>query len=168
MKRLPIWCIFTCSCIVAPYAAAQSPASDSDRLIAIAQANIAEIATAKIALEKSSTASVRNFAQAMLDDHGKGLEETRKIAAAKNISLPSEPDAEHRKIAGELQQLSGAEFDRQYVNKAGVADHAKVHTALKDDMAHSRDADIKALATRLEPVVAHHGEMARKLSASLK
>jgi putative membrane protein len=142
--------------------------ADTDRLNAIAQANIAEIETGKIALEKSTNADVKQFAQAMIDDHTKGLEETKKVAAAKKLTLPTEPDAEHKKMAEKLKTLSGAAFDKEYVSKAGVADHAKVHAALKQDIAKAQDADVKALATKLEPTVAHHGEMAKKLNAAVK
>jgi putative membrane protein len=149
-------------------AAASLAKADADRLVAIAQANMAEVTTGKIALEKSSNADVKAFAQQMIDDHSKGLEDTKKVAAAKNVTLPSEPDAAHKKIATDLQKLSGAAFDREYVNKAGVDDHAKVHAALKKDIASANDADVKGLATKLEPIVAHHGEMAKKLKASMK
>jgi putative membrane protein len=151
-------------------ASAQTPVAkaDADRLIAIAQANIAEVAAGKMALDKSSNADVKSFAQTMIDDHGKGLDETKKVAAAKSITLPTEPDAAHKKMAADLQKLSGTAFDKEYVSKAGVADHTKVHAALKNDMANAKDADIKALATKLEPTVAHHGEMAKKLNDSMK
>jgi putative membrane protein len=142
--------------------------ADSDRLIAIAQANIAEVEAGKIAVEKSTNSGIKEFAQTMIDDHSKGLEETKKVATAKNVTLPTEPDAAHKKMAADLQKLSGAAFDKEYVSKAGVADHTKVHAALKADIAKAQDADVKALATKLEPTVAHHGEMAKKLNASIK
>ena len=151
-------------------ASAQAPVAkaDADRLVAIAQANMAEVAAGKIALEKSSNADVKSFAQMMIDDHSKGLEETKKVAAAKNVTLPSEPDDAHKKMAAALQKLSGAAFDKEYVAKAGVADHTKVHAALKQDIASAKDPEIKGLAAKLEPTVAHHGEMAKKLNASIK
>jgi putative membrane protein len=47
-----------------------------------------------------------------------------------------------------------------------VQDHAKVHAALKSDIANAKDADVKALVSKLEPVVAHHAAMAKKLDAA--
>lgn len=151
-------------------ASAQTPVAkaDSDRLVAIAQANIAEVAAGKMALEKSTNADVKSFAQMMIDDHSKGLDDTKKVAAAKNVTLPTEPDAAHKKMAADLQKLSGAAFDKEYVSKAGVADHGKVHAALKNDIANAKDPEIKGLASKLEPIVAHHEEMAKKLNASVK
>lgn len=170
MKTTPIALVLAACAIAAPFASAQAPISkaDSDRLVAIAQANIAEVEAGKLAVEKSSNAGVKQFAQQMIDDHSKGLADTQKVAAAKNVTLPTEPDAAHKKAAAELKQLSGAAFDKAYVSKAGVDDHAKVHAALKSDIANAKDPDVKALVTKLEPVVAHHGEMAKKLDAATK
>lgn len=172
MKTTRLIAALTLAFAATGIAAAQTSATvakaDADRLVAIAQANLAEVAAGKIALEKSNNPEVKSFAQSMIDDHGKGLDETKKVAEAKNVTLPTEPDAAHKKMAADLQKLSGAAFDKQYVSKAGVADHAKVHAALKKDIAAARDADIKALVTKLEPTVAHHGEMAKQLNATLK
>jgi len=172
MKKSHLLAVLTLGASFAQYAAAQAPAAiekaDANRLIAIAQANIAEVEAGKMAVEKTTNASVKQFAQSMIDDHGKGLDETKKVAAAKNVTLPTEPDAAHKKMAADLKKLSGAAFDKEYVGKAGVADHAKVHATLKNDIANAKDADVKALAAKLEPIVAHHGEMAKTLNASIK
>lgn len=171
MKTAPLLAALSVAFAVAQSASAQTPTiakADADRLSAIAQANIAEIAAGKMALDKSSNADVKAFAQQMIDDHGKGLDETQKLAATKSVTLPTEPDGAHKKMAADLQKLSGAAFDKEYVAKAGVADHAKVHAALKKDIAGAKDADVKGLATKLEPIVAHHGEMAKKLNLALK
>lgn len=141
---------------------------DSARIVAIAQANLAEIATGKLALEKSSSAEVKQFAQMMIDDHTKGLDATRALAESKKVVLPAKPDAAHEKMAARLATMSGSKFDKEYVSKAGVADHAKVHAALKKDIKQAQDADVRALAAKLEPTVAHHLDMARKLNATLK
>lgn len=170
MNKLRLVAILASSFAITNLASAQTAIAkaDADRLVAIAQANLAEVAAGKMALEKTSNADVKAFAQMMIDDHSKGLEETKKVAAAKNVELPSEPDAEHKKMAAELQKMSGAAFDKHYASKAGVADHNKVHAALKKDMADAKDADVKALAGKLEPTVARHEEMAKKLNAALK
>ena len=171
MKTVKLATALILGTAVAHFASAQTAAiskADSNRLVAIAQANIAEVAAGKLAVEKTTNPEIKQFAQMMIDDHSKGLEETQKVAAAKSVTLPSEPDAAHKKMAADLKKLSGAAFDKVYVSKAGVADHVKVHAALKDDIASAKDADVKALATKLEPIVAHHEEMAKKLDAATK
>ena len=149
-------------------AASTANKADAQRLMSIAQANIAEIAAGKMALEKSTNADVKTFAQTMIDDHTKGLEETKKVAAMKNVTLPDEPDAAHKKMAADMSKLSGAAFDKAYISKAGVADHTKVLAKVKADGAKTQDADVKALTAQLDPTVAHHLDMAKKLNSTIK
>ena len=131
-------------------------------------ANKFEIDSSKLALDKTENTDVRQFAQMMIDDHTKGLEETKKVAAAKNVTLPSEPDMAHQKLAAELKAVPADKFDLAYAKRAGVADHLNVHASLKKDISMLKDADVKALATKLEPTVAHHVEMAKKLATAVK
>jgi putative membrane protein len=141
---------------------------DAARLVGIAQANIAEIETGKLALKKSSNPDVKAYAQMMIDDHTKGLQETKKVAAAKRVTLPSETDIAHQKLAAELEALSAEKFDEAYAKRAGVAGHANVQASLTKDMSAVEDPDVKALAAKLEPTVAHHLAMAKKLAAAVK
>lgn len=140
---------------------------DAARLVGIAQANIAEIEMGKLALKKSSNPDVKSFAQMMIDDHTKGLAETRKVATAKHVTLPTEPDIGHQKLAAELAALSIDKFDEAYAKRAGVAGHANVHATLKKDISAVEDPDVKALAVKLEPTVAHHLAMAKKLASAV-
>lgn len=149
-------------------AAATISKDDAARLVGIAQANIAEIEAGKMALQKSSNPDVKAFAKMMIDDHTKGLEETKKVAAAKNVTLPSEPDMAHQKLAAELKAVPADKFDLAYAKRAGVADHLNVHASLKKDISAVEDPDVKALATKLEPTVAHHLAMAKKLASAVK
>lgn len=68
----------------------------------------------------------------------------------------------------QLKVLSGSSFDKQYTDKAGVQDHTKVYSALKDDLTAAKDADVKALATQLEPRVALHLTMSKNLKSAFK
>ncbi|MFL6660385.1 MAG: DUF4142 domain-containing protein [Massilia sp.] len=147
-------------------AAKSLPKADADKLIAIAQANMAEVAAGKLAAEKSTRADVKDFAQTMVTDHGKALDEVKALATSKSVTLPSEPDAAHKKLAAHLGSLSGAQFDQEYIAKAGVADHTAVHAALTKDIATAKDADVKALAEKMLPTVAHHLEMSKKMQAA--
>jgi len=49
-----------------------------------------------------------------------------------------------------------------------VADPANVHATLKKDVSAVEDADVKALAAKLEQTVAQHLAMVRTLAAAVK
>lgn len=122
----------------------------------LAQANMAEVAAGKIALDKASKPEVKHFAQQMVDDHTKGLQAVQDVARSKNVTLPSEPDARHRKIAERLNGLSGDAFDRAYLKLAGVHDHNEAHKFVVSAQKKASDADVKALAAQLQPTVDQH------------
>lgn len=134
---------------------------DQTILVGMAQANMAEVAAGKMALEKSSNADVKKFAQTMIDDHSKALDSVTEVAKAKEVSLPAEPDSAHKAMAARLQKMSGDAFDKAYMKEAGVADHNKVHAKLKKDEMAAKDADVKALAAKMLPTVEAHLQTAK-------
>lgn len=141
---------------------------DQQMLQQLAQGNMAEVEAGKIALQKSQNAEVKAFAQQMIDDHTKGLQEVQTVAQSKGVTLPSEPDAKHKAMAAKLNGLSGDAFDRAYLSQAGVDDHKKTHALVQKVQSGAKDADVKALAAKLEPTVAQHLTHVTQLNASIK
>ncbi|MDO9405247.1 MAG: DUF4142 domain-containing protein [Polaromonas sp.] len=140
--------------------------ADAKMLGDLAQGNRAEVAAGKLALEKSQDANVKKFAQQMIDDHGKALTEVESLASAKGVSLPDGVGAKHKAKETTLKPLSGKLFDRQYAKHAGVGDHEATVRLLKTMQTDGKDADVKALATKLLPTVEHHLMMAKELAAA--
>jgi putative membrane protein len=130
--------------------------TDQHIVAGMAQANMAEIEAGKLALANGQSAEVKTFAQQMIDDHTKALADVTTLAQNKGVTLPSEPDAKHKAMAAKLAKLKGDAFDKQYMAKAGVADHKAVHAALKKDEARAKDPDVKALAAKMLPTVEQH------------
>src|ERR1041385_3338406 len=87
--------------------------ADQKMLTELAMANMAEIETAKLALQKTQSDRVKSFAQQMVDDHTKGLDEVRKVAAARSVTLPTELDAKHRPLNAKLEKLPTAKTTRR-------------------------------------------------------
>lgn len=131
----------------------------------MALANISEIEAGKIAQSKSSNDQVKSFAQQMIDDHTKALNDVQQLAQQKGVTLPTEPDARHKAMATKLQAMSGEAFDKAYMAQAGVADHKKVHSMLLADEKKAKDPDVKALATKMAPVVEQHLKSAQQVPA---
>jgi putative membrane protein len=148
------------------WAADNIAAADAAMLKDIAQANMAEIETGKLALEKSSNGEIKEFAQMMVDDHSKGLADVKTLAAAKGTELPDGPDMKHKAVALEFKALTGDTFNSRYVKQAGVGDHEATAKLLKKTQANAKDADLKALAGKMLPVVQGHLKHARELVAS--
>ena len=130
--------------------------SDRKMVLGMAMANMAEIEAGRMAQTKSQNEQVKNFAQQMIDDHTKALEDVKQLAQAKGVNLPTDLDRTHKAKANKLQSLSGEAFDRAYLEQAGVSDHKKHHALLQSAQRRARDPDLKALAARTLPAVGQH------------
>ena len=142
--------------------------ADSKMLMDLVQANRAEVATGKLALEKSRDPEVKKFAQQMIDDHGKALSEAEALAAARNVELPDGMGAKHKAKETTLKPLSGNLFDKQYAKHAGVGDHESTVKLLKTIEKDAKDPDLNAMAAKILPTVEHHLAMAKELAAAKK
>jgi predicted outer membrane protein len=148
-------------------AAATSKLNKTDEKILknVAQANMAEIEAGKLAVSKTQNDNVKSFAQQMIDDHTKALNDVQQLAQSKGVTLPTEPDAKHKAMGAKLSALSGEAFDKAYMSGAGVSDHKKVHSMLKSDEKRAKDPDVKALVAKMTPVVEQHLKSAQQMPA---
>lgn len=137
---------------------------DEKALKDMAQADINEVAAAKIALSKAQSSEVKAFAQQMVDDHGGALTKVQAVAQQKGVTLPTEPDAKHKATAAKLEKQSGGAFDKMYMKNAGTSDHKMVLSKLQSDARKIKDPDVKALADAHMPVVEQHLKSAQQMS----
>lgn len=85
---------------------------DEKALKDMAQANINEVAAAKIALSKAESSEVKAFAQKMVDDHGAALTKVQAVAQQKGVTLPTEPDAMHKAMATSWKKRAAMHLTR--------------------------------------------------------
>lgn len=129
----------------------------------LAQANLAEIETGRMAQEKAASDDVKRFGAQMVEDHQKALSELQDLARAKNVELPTEPDAKHKLVATGLKPLSGETFDKQYMRMVGVNDHRQTVEKLQRVQRETGDNDLRAYAAKTLPVVQKHLQHAEGL-----
>jgi putative membrane protein len=125
---------------------------------------MAEIEAGKLALSKTQNDNVKTFAQKMVDDHTTSTKELQTLAQGKGVTLPSEPDKQHRDMMKKMGQLSGESFDRRYLAQGGLADHKKTHALLQRVESRAKDPDLKAFAGKTMPIVDQHLVMAQRLT----
>lgn len=141
--------------------------SDSKFATDAANGGMAEVALGKLALTKTTNASVKDFANMMVSDHGKANEKLMTIAKAKNITLPATVDADHQKKMDDLAKLNGKDFDKAYVD-AMVDGHKKTLDLMNGEAKDGKDADLKAFATETAPIVQAHLDAINKIKDGLK
>ena len=95
---------------------------DKDFVKDLAAGGTAEVELSRLATDKAVNPDVKKFAQSMVDDHTKANDELSSLASQNNIPAPAQLDDKHRDLRDKLAKLSGADFDREYIN-AMVDDH---------------------------------------------
>lgn len=129
---------------------------------AAAKSDMYEIESSKLALQKSDNAKIKLFANMMIRDHTKTTAATK--AAAKKAGLnppPPAPDAGITASLTELQNASGADFDRLYLAQQLPAHQAALD--LHQSYAAGGDqAALRASAKAAVPIVQRHIAMAHK------
>jgi putative membrane protein len=148
--------------------AAQIQRADRKLIEDIAQSNLAEIATGRIALDTSKDERVRKFAQTIIDDHTTAMADVQQLAQTKGVALPDGPDLKHKTMATALKAMSGETFDRQYMSHAGVGDHQRTLDLLKKTQRDAKDPQLKALAVKMIPVVQAHLDEAHRVAPTAK
>jgi len=146
--------------------AASHASGDNAFAMRAGQANLAEVELGKLALQKSMNDEVKKFAQMMIDDHGKALDELKDIAGSKHITLATDLDAEHTKLSDRLSKLSGAAFDRSYM-QAMVDGHKKVAADVRKESQSGSDTELKAWAAKVLPTVEAHLKQADTINKGL-
>ena len=144
-----------------------APASQDQALMRqIAEGNMAEIATGKLATEKAASPRVREFAQLMIEDHSAMLTEGSNLAREKGIAVPTAPDPKHQAAMKQLETLSGQSFDRTYMQQM-VKDHEQTVDLLKKTASIASDPRLRAHAQKALPRVQQHLDLAQRMTGDL-
>jgi putative membrane protein len=128
---------------------------------------MAEVEFGNLAAERAGNSGVKDFAQRMVEDHGKANDTLKGLADKSKIALPDELDPDHQRQRAELEELEGAEFDLAYM-RGQIVDHQKTVQLLIWEIGSGQDAEIQRFAAATLPTVLRHLEMARDLTAELK
>lgn len=130
-------------------------------------AGLAEVQMGNLALQKAQSPDVKAFAQRMVTDHTTSNEELVQLTTAKGLTLPAQLAGEHQSGLDHLKGLSGAEFDKAYMQHM-VGDHDKAVSLFQTGSNSAQDADIKTFATKNLPILQEHRRLAGEVSAKVK
>ncbi|MBX3174237.1 MAG: DUF4142 domain-containing protein [Gemmatimonadaceae bacterium] len=157
-------------------AVAEAPAPDAltDANIAaiVVTANTADILYADMALAKSQTPAVRQFAQMVKTDHQSVNEAAGALVARlgvtpvmNTLAFDLRDDAETKRLT--LRDFEGIAFDSAYAANE-ISYHQTVLDAIDQALIPgAQNAELKALLVQVRPAVAAHLEHARHLSAQV-
>jgi len=165
MRLTAILFISFCSVAFAQDSASGSRAKPTHKKAAVpdaqfvtraAQGNMAEVNLGKLAAEKSQNDDVKKFGQMMVDDHSKAEQDLEGVASKNSWTVPKDVSAQQKAEQQRLEKLSGAAFDRAYVQMM-VKDHTTDVAEFKNEAAStSANPDLKDFATRTYPTLDNH------------
>jgi putative membrane protein len=141
----------------------QTANADREFITKSTQGSLAEVELGKIALQKSQNPEVRQFAQKMIEDHSKMIEDMKPAASRIGSKMPTSVNAQQRQDADRLRSLSGDTFDKEYIT-AMVADHHKDLKEFTDEESRTTDPNLKDTVAKGKEVIRMHTEMIDDIS----
>ena len=123
-----------------------------------------DLALGHIGNQNSTNPAVKAFAQKMVDDNQKALEELTLLATQKGISLPESASVEDKNQLG-LGALLGADFDPPYM-KCMVGNSKRGAKLFHDEADEATDPDLQAWANKNLPMFQDHLQSAQDLYAT--
>jgi putative membrane protein len=127
-----------------------------------AMGGLTEVELGKLAAEKGSTDSVKEFGQKMVDDHTKANEELKKVASTESITIADSLDAKHQSRVDKLSKLSGPAFDKAYM-KDQVKDHEQDVSEFQNEAQNGTQVEVKDFAAKTLPTIQGHLAMAKDI-----
>ncbi|TPE42677.1 DUF4142 domain-containing protein [Pontibacter mangrovi] len=139
----------------------------SDFMTKAASGGMMEVELGKMAQEKGQHADVKSFGQMMVTDHTKANDELKQLASQKNVTLPDSMGEKHMDHVKELQEKTGAEFDKAYMSLM-VDDHEEDVKMFEDAAENMQDADVKAFASKTVTTLRQHLDRAQQIDSTLQ
>ena len=160
--------------IVAGVAFAQG-AGPTDAQIAhiVVTANQVDIDAGKLAEAKAAAKDVKAFGKQMVTDHSGVNQQATALVTKLKVAPEDNPTSQSLKAGGaenvkHLHGLSGAAFDKAYVDHE-VAYHQQVLDAVdKVLIPNAKNADLKELIVKVRPAFVAHLDHAKMIQKKLK
>lgn len=144
--------------------------TDGQIMQVLANVDSGEIEQAQVALSKSTSPAVRQFAQHMVDQHTQSQQDAQQLSAeTKIIPSPSDPANEvHTKGSNVLDKLNNADatsFDKTYI-QAQVQQHQDVLKMLNEKLIPSASSpELRNTLEKTKSMVQQHIDMAKQIQA---
>ncbi len=134
-----------------------------------AMSDMYEVTAGKIALQRSSSPAVKEFARRMVDAHTQTTSKLKGLIAAYDITVtpPAHVDDLHQGLLDSLRGAKAEDFDHRYISQQ-IAAHKAADMLFRG---YAKDGDLGALkkfATETDPDIIMHLDMAEKFDMTAK
>lgn len=139
----------------------------SDFVKEAVKGSMLEVELGEIAQQKASSQAVKDFGQRMVTDHGEANAELKALATEMNIDIPTSLPDDAQEDIDKLSQLSGQEFDKEYMSMM-VEEHNKDVKAFEDASEKVENAAIRNFASATLSILKEHQQMADSINQQLQ
>ena len=131
------------------------------------EAGMFEVQLSKLAATRALDGDVKNLAATLVVDHIAINANIKAIADAANFVLPADVDGGHQKDLQDISNLTGADFDKKYINTI-VSDNEGAVSTYKDAYKNLPSGNTKNFAGQTLPKIEDHLAMAKKVKDRIK
>lgn len=140
---------------------------DATFVTKVSEGDLVEIELGKLAARNGSNAKVKEFGNLMVKDHTKCSEDLAAIAKKHGFTMATEISKEHKDMIAKLSKITGADFDRQYM-QGQIKAHEEAVELFKTQASRGENADLKAFASKGLPEIEKHLRHAREIATATK
>jgi predicted outer membrane protein len=138
----------------------------AEYLPAVWQANEFEIQTGQLAQQRAESTAVRDLGAMLVTDHTAFQQQVEALAGTLSITLPTTLSAEQQAWVSQLEGLSGADFDRAWLQIQWRAHKLALALTLRAAIC-GETPELRALAQGALPVITRHLAEVRSLLIAL-
>jgi putative membrane protein len=124
----------------------------------------AQVELGKLAQQNSQSPDVKQFGQKMVQDNSQmGDKWFKPLAKQLGVSEPKGPSRKDRKLIARLQELSGPQFDTEYI-RAMVKDHQQDLKEFKNEAQETQDPNVKQVAQQGASIISENLQMIEQIA----
>jgi putative membrane protein len=158
-----------CVALVAAAGIANAAAlSNADRqfLITVAKSDMTEAHEGQMAEDQASRTDVKDFGKTLVQDHTQSYEHLAELAAKTGVSIPKGIDTAKDPSIQRLAHLKGSRFESAF-DSDEIGSHKRALALFKREAANGQDADVKAFASNMIPVLEKHLQLAEQCAKAV-
>jgi putative membrane protein len=140
--------------------------ADSGFIREVASLNLLEVRLGTMAEQRSSNTAVKQFAKQIAFSHSTIERQWTSLAGQNGLPISVALSSIQQQSADQLSKLSGADFDRAYMN-AMVVNHEQDAATLQRIGTNAQSAAVKQLAARGLATTQEHLSQARQLASQV-
>jgi len=137
---------------------------DKNFVMQAGQVGMLEVELGRLAVQRGSSAGVKQYGQEMVEDHTRANQELMQLAMQKKVELPTEMSTQNTALIDRLSGLSGKSFDTAY-KQAMIDSHNQAIALFQAQSQQGQDPQLKAWATQKLPNLQAHLEMVNQMLA---